>query len=273
MSSFPRGLRPSCALYEAGVKDPDPAARSLLSGLANRSLWPLAAVPCLGGDCPYAPRNAWEREEAPGPGRDVGDAPANGVSLPWACGSCGPRLGGPNSGLARRAVVELLDGEAESADSVRWWVNEPDGTGRPRPSLEGFSLSSFMSAVVTKGSAAFVAIFRTRSSCADDVAHVRLVVQAQSPASGALSQCLHVSSIRHAREQRRSSNGAGPSITQCFQVPSVLCFVLDSAHLVGVGISGVCSPPQPHSIQLPPSSSSSSPWNDFDGDYINDVLL
>jgi len=223
MSSFPRGLRPSCALYEAGVKDPETAARSLLSGLAKRSLWPLAAVPCLGGDWPYAPRNAWESEEAPGPGSDVGDAPASGVSLPWLCGSCVPRLGEPNSGLARRAVVELLDGEAESADSVRWWLNEPDGTGRPRPSLEGFSLFSFISAVVTKGSAAFAAIFRTSPICTDDVAHMRLVVQAQSPASGALSGCPHVSSISHAQEQRKSSNGAGPR-SHNVSIRSLLCF-------------------------------------------------
>jgi hypothetical protein len=93
------------------------------------------AVANRGGERPIEPRNACDKDEGPGPGTDVPEAPASGASFSKAAwdpvkpdiGIC-PRAGGvPAPGdAARRAVEDCLDGEPERVDSGR---KEEDGTG------------------------------------------------------------------------------------------------------------------------------------------------
>jgi hypothetical protein len=91
------------------------------------------ALANLGGDRPIEPLSACDKEDGPGPGIDVPDAPASGTSLSRsACDSARPPIGicprveGVPGDAAKRAVELALVGEPERVVSPR---KEEDGIG------------------------------------------------------------------------------------------------------------------------------------------------
>lgn len=83
----------------------------------------------LGGERPIEPLRACDKDEGPGPGTDVPDAPASGASLSvsvlFAIGIC-PRAEGDPGDAARRAVETAREGEPDRVDGAR---NEEEGIG------------------------------------------------------------------------------------------------------------------------------------------------
>ena len=113
MSSVPRGLRPSCALYDPSLNDPNVplGVRSGLAALAEVDSF-LGGV--FGAACPNEPLKAWDSDDVPGPGTEVPVAPASGAWFPSYCALavvvC-DRAGEPPTGVAKRAVEEALEGD------------------------------------------------------------------------------------------------------------------------------------------------------------------
>lgn len=144
-SSEGLGLPPNWLPSPTGARRP---------GLLCRKLSACEAFANLGGDLPIEPLRACDREEGPGPGTEVPEAPARGASpsasVPpfFEIGIC-PRVEGDPGDAARRAVDAALEGEPERCDSAR---KEEDGMGLDfgEPGgLESFAVKR--PAIVAKG--------------------------------------------------------------------------------------------------------------------------
>lgn len=105
-----------------------------LPGLPCLNVSACEAFANLGGDRPIEPRRACDKDDGPGPGTDVPEAPASGESFSrpvpdspfFEMGIC-PRVEGDAGDAARRAVEAARDGEPESVEFAR---NEDEGMGR-----------------------------------------------------------------------------------------------------------------------------------------------